>query len=186
MHIRSICTENDSVSPNRIYKCIWTSNAHMNVMNIQKNNNQNATKHGILSKHLILHSENATDLEMMRDNFSEDLKPIGTMEEILVDQIVSGYWRLKRLYRVETQSMDWYANDNGGFTIISESEEQQERKSVRDMLNNQTIEVILRYQATIERSIYRAYHELERLQARRNNQNVPLPIQIDTLFDGKL
>jgi hypothetical protein len=159
----------------------------MNIMN--KNNNTNALKHGILSKHLILTSENATDLEVMRNDFSDDLKPIGTMEEILVDQIISGYWRLKRLYRVETQSMDWYANDNGGFTIITESEEQQERKSVRDMLNNETVEVILRYQATIERSIYKAYHELERLQAKRNNQNVPLPIPIDfggSLFDGKL
>ena len=158
----------------------------MNIMN--KNNNTNALKHGILSKHLILTSENATDLEVMRNDFSEDLKPIGTMEEILVDQIISGYWRLKRLYRVETQSMDWYANDNGGFTIITESEEQQERKSVRNMLNNETVEVILRYQATIERSIYKAYHELERLQAKRNNQNVPLPIPIDfggSLFDGK-
>ena len=151
-------------------------------MNIQKNNNTNALKHGLLSKQLILESENAGDLAPLHDDISEDLKPVGTMEEMLVDQIVSGYWRLKRLYTVETKSMDWYANDNGGFTIISESEEQQERKSVRDMLNNQTIEVILRYQATIERSIYRAYHELERLQAKRNNQNVPLPVSID--FEG--
>lgn len=159
----------------------------MNIMN--KNNNTNALKHGILSKNLILTSENATDLEAMRNDFSNDLKPVGTMEGILVDQIISGYWRLKRLYRVETQSMDWYANDNGGFTIITESEEQQERKSVRDMVNNETVEVILRYQTTIERSIYKAYHELERLQAKRNNQNVPLPIPIDfggSLFDGKL
>ena len=151
-------------------------------MNIQKNNNTNALKHGLLSKQLILESENAGDLATLHDDISEDLKPVGTMEEMLVDQIVSGYWRLKRLYTVETKSMDWYANDNGGFTIISESEEQQERKSVRDMLNNQTIEVILRYQATIERSIYRAYHELERLQAKRNNQKVPLPVSID--FEG--
>ena len=148
-------------------------------MNIQKNNNTNALKHGLLSKQLILESENAGDLATLHDDISEDLKPVGTMEEMLVDQIVSGYWRLKRLYTVETKSMDWYANDNGGFTIISESEEQQERKSVRDMLNNQTIEVILRYQATIERSIYRAYHELERLQAKRNNQNVTLPVTIE-------
>ncbi len=151
-------------------------------MNIQKNNNTNALKHGLLSKQLILASESGNDLTSLHTDISEDLKPVGTMEEMLVDQIVSGYWRLKRLYTVETKSMDWYANDNGGFTIISESEEQQERKSVRDMLNNQTIEVILRYQATIERSIYRAYHELERLQAKRNNQNVPLPVSID--FEG--
>lgn len=158
-------------------------------MNIQKHNNINALKHGLLSKQLILASESENDLATLHTDIAEDLKPVGTMEEMLVDQIVSGYWRLKRLYTVETKSMDWYANDNGGFTIISESEEQQERKSVRDMLNNQTIEVILRYQATIERSIYKAYHELERLQARRNNQNVPLPIPIDlggSLFDGKL
>lgn len=156
----------------------------MNVMNIHKNNNTNALKHGILSKQLILESESASDLQTLHTDISLDLKPIGTMEKMLVDQIVSGYWRLKRLYRVETESMDWYKNDNGGFSIISESEKQQERKSVRDMIHNQSIEIILRYQTTIERSIYRAYHELERLQAKRNNQNVPLPLSID--FDGPL
>lgn len=36
-----------------------------------------------------------------------------------------------------------------------------------------------RYQSTLDRSLYRALHELERLQARRRGVNVPVPVAVD-------
>ena len=42
-----------------------------------------------------------------------------------------------------------------------------------------TLEKISRYRTSLERSLYRALHELERLQARRAGKNVPLPVAVD-------
>lgn len=37
----------------------------------------------------------------------------------------------------------------------------------------------------LERGIYKALHELERLQAKRNGENVPLPIALDVDVSGE-
>jgi len=39
--------------------------------------------------------------------------------------------------------------------------------------------VLSRYEVTLERSLYKALHELQRLQAARDGQAVPLPEAID-------
>ena len=39
--------------------------------------------------------------------------------------------------------------------------------------------VLSRYEATLERSLYKALHELQRLQATRDGQAVPLTVVVD-------
>ena len=39
--------------------------------------------------------------------------------------------------------------------------------------------VLSRYEVTLERSLYKALHELQRLQAARDGQAVPLPQAVD-------
>ena len=39
--------------------------------------------------------------------------------------------------------------------------------------------VLSRYEVTLERSLYKALHELQRLQAARDGQAVPLPVVVD-------
>ena len=48
-----------------------------------------------------------------------------------------------------------------------------------DMLTNNSTEKILRYETTIERQIYKALHELIRLQMARQGQKPPAPVAID-------
>jgi hypothetical protein len=38
---------------------------------------------------------------------------------------------------------------------------------------------VSRYEVTLERSLYKALHELQRLQAARDGQAVPLPVVVD-------
>ena len=37
----------------------------------------------------------------------DELQPVGALENLLVDRIVSGYWRLLRLGRVEAGIFAW-------------------------------------------------------------------------------
>ena len=70
--------------------------------------------------------------------------------------------------------------DFGGGQKNEELEKAQEkRKKVRDMIANNNTEQILRYETAIERSIYRALHELQRLQASRLGEKPPAPISVD-------
>lgn len=47
-----------------------------------------------------------------------------------------------------------------------------------------TLEKLSRYETTLERSLYKALHELERRQAARNGQMVPLPVAVDVNLSG--
>lgn len=79
--------------------------------------------------------------------------------------------------------MEWYQNDFDFFPV-GQSEEQQARKSIKNMLSNDSVDTILRYETTIERSLFRALHELERLQAKRNGKEVQVPAVVDVNLDS--
>lgn len=65
----------------------------------------NALKHGILSKEVLVGGENgcesAREFTALHRRFVEDLQPDGPIEEMLVDQIVTAHWRLRRALRAE-------------------------------------------------------------------------------------
>jgi hypothetical protein len=66
----------------------------------------NALKHGILSKEVLVRGkharENAHELRKLHARFREHLNPVGPVEEMLVDQIVTAHWRLRRAMKAES------------------------------------------------------------------------------------
>src|SRR5260370_15181392 len=63
---------------------------------------RNALKHGLLSRQVLLPGENASSLAKLRRRIVDALQPAGGLERLLVDRIVQGLWRLRRLGRLET------------------------------------------------------------------------------------
>jgi hypothetical protein len=65
----------------------------------------NALKHGILSRQVLVRGqyfkEDEKELEALHLRFHEDLAPEGPVEEMLVDQIVTAQWRLRRALTAE-------------------------------------------------------------------------------------
>jgi hypothetical protein len=66
----------------------------------------NALKHGIFSKEVLVRGlnikEDSHELEDLHERFSQACNPVGPVEEMLVDQIVTDYWRLRRVLRAES------------------------------------------------------------------------------------
>lgn len=139
----------------------------------------NALRHGLLSREVLLRGEDEEILVDLSKRIRGELKPAGELELLLADRIVSNVWRLKRLLKVETTTMEWFKQAEKSSMHFDDSEEQIERKSIRDMLANDEIEKLLRYETSIERSIYKALHELQRIQAARNGEKPALPIAVD-------
>jgi hypothetical protein len=65
----------------------------------------NAVKHGILSKQVVVRGlnirENSREFTALHQRFCEALDPVGPVEEMLVDQIVTTHWRLRRALTAE-------------------------------------------------------------------------------------
>jgi hypothetical protein len=70
-----------------------------------------------------------------------------------------------------------------GFQIdrAEEREDAEERaqQSADVLPSAEVLEKILRYVTTIERQLYRAMNQLERLQRRRQGENIPAPLTMD-------
>ncbi|HTS17482.1 MAG TPA: hypothetical protein VMP11_07910 [Verrucomicrobiae bacterium] len=69
------------------------------------NSRLNAVKHGMLSSQVVVRGlqvrERTKDFQEMRDRLWEELAPVGTMEEMLVDRIVTAHWRMRRALTAE-------------------------------------------------------------------------------------
>src|SRR4028119_2437075 len=61
----------------------------------------NANKHGLRSQEVLLPGEDEDALKELDENLRAELQPVGELENLLVDGIVTAYWRLRRLRRVE-------------------------------------------------------------------------------------
>jgi hypothetical protein len=66
----------------------------------------NALKHGIFSKEVLVaggnFKEDSQALSALHERFWLDLNPVGPVEEMLVDQIVTTHWRLRRALKAES------------------------------------------------------------------------------------
>src|SRR4051794_17161673 len=69
----------------------------------------NALKHGLLSQEVLIcgphRQESETEFFALHDRFRNELQPMGPMELMLVDQIVTTHWRLRRVLAAESAEM---------------------------------------------------------------------------------
>jgi len=134
----------------------------------------NAIKHGLLSKEVLLGDEDETVLVEIGKKLRSELQPQSELELVLVDRITANVWRLKRVMQIEREMIEADKNDTynskksigKGFTSYN-------------TVHYDTYGKLIRYETSIERGIYKALHELQRLQADRNGEKVPLPVAID-------
>jgi len=123
----------------------------------------NGMKHGLLSRESLVKGESEAELVAFGKRLRAQLAPVGELELLLVDRIVSTAWRLRRLIGVETMLYDREAKPDHAFNNYG----------------REKMSVLSRYEVTLDRSLYKALHELQRLQATRDGQAVPLPQAVD-------
>jgi len=138
----------------------------------------NAIKHGLLSKEVLLKDENANDLTSLGRKLRTELSPSSELELVLVERIVANTWRLRRVMQIEREMIeDDKESVFGGKTLGSALS--------YDFANNDTYGKLIRYESSIERGLYKALHELQRIQATRSGINIPAPLAIDVDVNNK-
>ncbi len=132
---------------------------------------RNATKHGLLSQEVLLWEEDRSAFRALAVGLWDCLQPVGALEHLLVDRIVAATWRLRRVHVIEAGLC--------GRTNSGVNPESLETLFIQDCRNSQAFSKLSRYEVALERGLYRALHELERLQTRRSGGDVPPPVTVD-------
>jgi hypothetical protein len=66
---------------------------------------KNAVKHGLFTDSLI-RGENPADYAVFHNEMLADLKPVGAVETMLAERVISLWWRLRRAERMQNQALD--------------------------------------------------------------------------------
>lgn len=133
----------------------------------------NALKHGILSQEVLLEGEDEKSLVEIGKKLRTELKPETELELLLVDRIVANTWRLKRALKGEKEMIE---HDIDG---VLDGEKDFGAALSYDFANYDSYGKFTRYETSLERGIYKALHELQRIQAARAGEKPPAPIAID-------
>jgi hypothetical protein len=94
---------------------------------------------------------------------------------MLVERIISSMWRLRRTLRSDCKASPKYVMSGDDTNAVD---------YVVDYRFS-SWQLILKYETTIERQIYKAMHELEHLQRSRKGETIPLPLAFDVVVTGE-
>jgi hypothetical protein len=123
----------------------------------------NGIKHGLLSGRVLIKGESEADLVAFGKRLRAQLAPVGELELLLADRVVSTAWRLRRALAVEAALFNKEDTPDRAFAGYAAEK----------------MMILSRYESTLERGLFKALHELQRLQASRQGEAVPPPEAVD-------
>jgi hypothetical protein len=126
----------------------------------------NGVTHGLTAATLVLKGESEDDFKALFESLEAEHQPTTPTEEILVADLAMATWRRRRLYNMEA---GFYKVNMKEQAYYAEPKILDHNSLLGEVANNynNTMALIGRQEARLERSYYRALHELQRLRALR-------------------
>lgn len=135
-------------------------------------------KHGLgCLKNIVLPDESEKELRKLRKDFVKMYDPLTTLELMLVEKVVEAQWKSRRINNMTGTLLsasvkdlpDWRRKmeDGGRKEYLSNSHQMEE------------FALYSRYEVTQSKELYKAMHELERVQAKRKGEKTSLPKALD-------
>ncbi len=150
---------------------------------------QNGTRHGMLSKSIVLAGESETEFAALANSLHAEFQPATTAEKLLVESMAAYRWRLMRLWSLETAEIEYEIGRQTGEALTSDA-------PTRAMLALRTLsnesrwpELASRYEHRQNRGYHQSLDDLLKLQAQRiappSQKNVFLPCDPTHITENK-
>jgi hypothetical protein len=141
---------------------------------------QNAVKHGLLAKGVVIKGEDPGEFEFYWDQMLGELAPVGQMESVLAERVVSLSWWLQRAERLQGAAFDTLYEEETtsplakftrslrpkgpaqGDSGAGDGGPALGRVVVKDFGYAKVLDRLLMYERRIEHSLYRTMGELQR------------------------
>jgi len=123
---------------------------------------QNAVTHGLFAREAVIKCEDPAAYEVHREALLDELRPVGAIESMLAERIVSLSWRLQRVERMQNQATD---------CLIEEDYLPLGRMVTKRWSNNlKIIEKLFMHERRVESSLNRTITKLKKLQIIRRTE----------------
>ena len=129
---------------------------------------QNALRHGLTAKTLVLSNESQTKFDRLFEAFVQKFAPRDAVELELVTEMVAARWRLRRIWLIHTATLEHQMNIMKGelseqFTFLTDPS----RLSLAFTTlakQEKSLQLLLRYESTYRRSYNQAQRDLLKLR----------------------
>jgi hypothetical protein len=127
----------------------------------------NGVKHGLTAETIVLKGESQADFTGLLDSLEAEHAPTSPTDEELVVQLEMATWRLRRLYH---QEAGFYAYQIKSLADIGKDLKLDDAGQMARAAGwgEKTLDLFNRQEGRLERSFYRALHELQRLRKERD------------------
>ncbi len=119
---------------------------------------QNALKHGVFSKQILLEGEPQKEFEALRLEFYEQFQPQGLLEQLFCERALAAAWRLSRVTQMESMLINHAARNSFDSNGIIE---------VLGGYQGDKLSLLSRYEISLEKILFRSLAELHSLQTFR-------------------
>ncbi|MGC1878877.1 MAG: hypothetical protein WA678_05840 [Rhabdochlamydiaceae bacterium] len=120
---------------------------------------QNALKHGIFSRQILLEDESINEFESLKMEFHDQFQPQGMLEQLFCERALAAAWRLSRITKMESMLITY---------AIKKSYDSSGIIEVLGGFGGDKLSLLSRYEITLEKILFRSISELKTLQATRS------------------
>lgn len=111
---------------------------------------QNALKHGVFSKQIVLQEESMDEFEELKGEFYSQFQPQGLLEGLFLERALTAAWRLSRMMQIESILMNHATKKSFG-------------RGLADVLSGRhgdELSLLCRYETSLEKTLFRSLAEL--------------------------
>jgi hypothetical protein len=136
---------------------------------------QNALRHGLLARCLVLQEESPEKFQSLLDHHLERLQPADEIELGMVEEMVAAWWRMRRIWAIETHMLDTAASaleaSGAGDTALGRI-----TAAFKDLAASPALPLLNRYETRLHIVHRRALQSLLMLRATAPIGDEPVPI----------
>ena len=135
---------------------------------------QNALRHGLLARCLVLDDESPEAFQSVLAHHIERLQPVDSLELGLVEEMVAAWWRTRRSWAIETHMLcEAAATPDSPAPPIARI-----TAAFKDLAESAALPLMHRYETRLHMVYQRALHNLLLLRAAVPNEGA-VPIRVD-------
>jgi hypothetical protein len=88
---------------------------------------RNGLRHGLTSSMVVRGVESQRQFRDLTRRFHAEHRPVGVVEEVLVEEIAVAIWTLRRARRDQTTAWNEFYHDGGDYPVLESSSEREEK-----------------------------------------------------------
>ena len=83
----------------------------------KKRSSKNALRHGLFAKAIVLDDERKENFTILTRQYRQHFNPTNALEEGLIEEMAGSFWRMRRLWAIETRAMNQKKTPNQNLPI---------------------------------------------------------------------